>query len=111
MNDDAKMQYAANVFAALVSDTDARLRRGLALRKAMHEALARGEDPQGYRPKWLKATSLLLVKFIGDQAEKFDAEHPDDRVSVADILDLLHTTTGIFTSQVAEDGDEAEDRS
>lgn len=102
MTDDEKMDYAIKVFTTLLSDQQDRLERGAMLRQAMHDALARGEKPTGYRAKWLMQVSEGLVQYLIQAAEDFDASHPDDKVSVMDILDVLATVTAQFRARLED---------
>lgn len=96
MTDAEKMQYATSVFVAMVSEREDRLARGVRLREAMHEQIERGEKPTGYRADWLKQAALKLVRQLQQMASEFDKDHPDDKCSVADLLDVLATTQGLF---------------
>ncbi len=98
MTEAEKMDLTTSVFVALVSEKQDRLTKGLMLRQAMHDTIKRGEKPTGYRPEWLKARALELVKVMAAEAQKFDEAHPDDKCSVSDILDVLVTTAGLFKS-------------
>lgn len=96
MTDAEKIQYTTSVFVAMVSEREDRLARGVRMRNAMHEQIARGEKPTGYRPEWLKHSAIKLVQTLQQMASDFDKAHPDDKCSVADLLDVLATTKGLF---------------
>jgi hypothetical protein len=96
LTDTEKQEFATTAFTALATEKQDRLTNGLVLRQQMHDAIKRGERPPGYRPAWLKTQSLDLVRILTEIAQRFDAEHPDDRCSVSDIMDVLATTMGLF---------------
>lgn len=96
MTNSEMSEYATAVFEALVGENQDRLQRGLILRQAMHDSVKRGETPTGYRSPWIKAAAVGLAKHLGEVAKAFDAEHPQDKASVSDILDILATAEGLF---------------
>jgi hypothetical protein len=96
MTETEKMDFATEVFVALVTEKQDRLTKGLMLRQAMHDQIKRGETPSGYRPAWLKAQSLAVVKSLAEAAEAFDQGHPDDKASVSDLMDILATAMNLF---------------
>lgn len=96
MTEAEKIEYAASAFEALVGSQQDRLSRGTILRQRMHAALKRGERPEGYRPEWIRECALELVHTLQAMSEEFDLEHPDDKASVGDLLDVLATTTNLF---------------
>lgn len=96
MTDADKIEYAVAAFEALVGEKQDRLQRGVILRQAMHDAIKRGETPQGYRPLWIREGALELVRHCQHLAEQFDLNYPDDKASVSDLLDLLATAANLF---------------
>jgi hypothetical protein len=102
LTDAEKLDFATTVFTALVGETQDRIKRGLMLRQAMHDAISRGEAPRGYRPAWVVAQSQVLVRFLGQTAQDFNRAHPDDACSVSDLLDILMTTAGLFRRTVTD---------
>ena len=102
MTEAEQKDFTVAVFSALVGEKQDRLARGAILRQAMHDTLARGEEPKGYRPDWITEQSRGLVNFLVDAGEKFNLEHPDDQISVSDLLDVLATTAGLFRKKVRD---------
>lgn len=100
MNLQAKISYVQEVLGDLIGLKLERLSRGKTLRQVMHAAIARGEEPKGYRPDFIADTSHELVQFLLQRCEKFNMEHVDDMASVADILDVLSTTKKLFENGV-----------
>lgn len=92
----AKITYVQEVLGDLIGSKLERLSRGKTLRQVMHAAIARGEEPKGYRPDFITDTSRELAQFLLQRCERFNLEYVDDMASVADMLDILSTTKKLF---------------
>lgn len=79
----------SQVFINVHQGVDARLRRGAARRQALAQALARGESPEGPRIDWLRAAGSKVFDVLISEAQRFNAENPDDRISGQDLVDVL----------------------
>lgn len=96
MTDSEKIEFAVSVFMALSGENQDRLIRAKLDRDRMHAAIKRGEKPVGYRPEWIKASAIKLVDVLAEMAKAFDAEHPTDKATNGDLLDILSTTAALF---------------
>ncbi len=89
---DAQIDATVTTFINVIRHQERRLRNAAALRKVLGEALDRGEDPAHYRLEFLRTSVLRVNDALAECARQFDAEHPDDRCSAADFIDILATT-------------------
>ena len=64
----------------------------------MHQAVAEGKRPTGYRADWLRDSALRIVGVLGDIAAEFDEKHraDNDKCSLLDLLDLVCTANGML---------------
>ena len=76
-----------------------RLQAGAADRDRLASSLERGESPTGYRLDWHLQASKKLWGLLVEEARQFNAQHPGDRVSVADMLDVLASATARLTEK------------
>jgi hypothetical protein len=100
MTDQEKATFATTVFESMLTEKLDRLKHGAILRQTMFDTIQRGETPKGYRADWLRKQAAHLNSALGEIARKFDAEHPDDKCSVQDLLDILATTTDLYRTKV-----------
>jgi len=101
-----QIQETVGVFCRFANIRLAKLQHGAELRIEMHRSLQQGRRPGGYRADWLKKSSTTLMAVLGKIAEEFDKEHPDDKASLADLMDITATTMGMLKK---ENGDDDED--
>jgi len=57
----------------------------------MAKELAVGTNPTGPRAEWLRDTSRELNLTLQKCAEEFAKDNPDDLISIADMVDAIHT--------------------
>jgi len=88
--DDAS-KNATRILYRFVTDKDSRLQYGSKLRAEMHEAIKRGEEPQGYRIEWIKSCVKDIFQLLGNKAAEFNVLYPQDRISNMDMHDVLVT--------------------
>jgi hypothetical protein len=93
------IEFAKKVFIALAREHETRMERGARLRKEMHEALQEGREAVGYRPDFIRDSAILIIQALGELAKEFDAEHPDDKCSGADLMDIIATVAGLLKGQ------------
>lgn len=105
MTKDAEIEFTRDVFVKLVTSGIEDMRRGLQLRKDMHESLKRGETPDGYRYQWIKISAQLVINLLHEIAIDFNTKHSGDQVSDFDLLDILATTDAAIQSRTEEDED------
>ena len=96
---DEQVTYSQMVLKTLAIDDQTRLRNGLKLRDEMHATLAKGQNPSGYRIEWINECMGLILETLRLCAEKFNAIHPEDKVSVLDFCDILMATHNTVKSK------------
>jgi len=70
---------------------NARIKNGNIRRARMAKELAVGTNPTGPRAEWLRDTSRELNLTLQKCAEEFAKDNPDDLISIADMVDAIHT--------------------
>lgn len=71
------------------------LDNGLKIRDEIRKKIEAGEEPDHYRVDWLRETALQCIGFIGETAKMFNSEHPNDKISQNDMLDVLITAANM----------------
>ncbi len=89
---EAQIEATVTTLVNVIRHQERRLRNAMAMRKTIGEALARGEDPVHYRLDFIRSSVLRVNDALAECARQFDEEHPDDRCSAADFIDILATT-------------------
>lgn len=69
-----------------------RLANASQLREFLRKQLEMGITPDHYRIDFLISGSQALNAALGVIADKFDHEHPMDKVTILDLIDILNTT-------------------
>ncbi len=70
----------------------ARLAHGARLREEMRAQIDAGKKPgPAYRVEWLRETAKEIVLLLARKGEEFNAAHPEDAISLGDVLDALAT--------------------
>lgn len=85
-------QEVVEVFHKITKQADIRLQRGLARRQEMYSQIKRGEAATGFRADFLRQATGDVLDCLAKIGEKFNDNHPDDKISVNDLLDILATT-------------------
>lgn len=111
LTEEEQIAYTQLVFRTVSVDDQARLKRGMQLREEMHAAMARGEDPEGYRVDWLKRTSDRIIKVLIGSSEEFNAIYADDKISLGDLSDVITAVVGRLGLHEDEPPSEVEDLS
>ena len=99
------IQKTIDTFVQLTSQHANRLKRGTKLREKMHNAVAEGKRPTGYRAEWLRASAIKIVEVLGEIAEEFDEKHAADwdKSSILDLMDILSTANGMLKHEAGLD--------
>jgi len=71
------------------------LRCGLPLQRQLDQGL----EPRGYRAEWLRAGAKVIVMLAVQHGDALGAEHPEDAVSLADLLNLLASARGMLIAK------------
>jgi hypothetical protein len=95
-------KFVADIYSSLLKNSKTRLLRGLKLRQEMHDAIERGERPTGYRPDFIRAGTVKLIKMLDELAGEFNRAHPEDQCSGSDLLDVLASTNGLLKRKLSE---------
>lgn len=82
---------ASRILLKFVTDRESKLKYGLQRRAEMFALIAKGEEPKGYRPEWLKSAVSAVIKVLLSKAQEFNAKYPQDCISSKDFLDVLAT--------------------
>ena len=91
---------ASEILFKVVTDQNVKLNYGSRQRTALKEMMDKGEKPNHYRMTWLKEARNDLIDSLQKIAEKFNKQFPHDACSVADLLDVLASTTHQFQTAV-----------
>lgn len=86
-----KIEFTQRVFTKVAIDDQTRIKNGMALREEMHRAIARGEEPKGYRVEWAVRSVQRVIKTLEACAEELRTLHADDAASTLDFADILTT--------------------
>lgn len=100
MTKEEKIDFAVQVMKKFAENQELKLARGARLRSELREAIKRGQAPKGYRADWLRDSGYQLLRVLSKIANKFDREHPDDRASVSDLMDILNTAQFLLKKQL-----------
>ncbi len=101
-----KGNAAASVLGTWFADERSRVRYGQAARSAMVKRLRGGMDAEGYRAAWISETARGLFAILKNHEDKFNDMYCWDRLSPADLLDVLATAHGMINGQVDTDADD-----
>ena len=88
---DSIMKAANQIIWTFVTDRKCRLENGARFRAEMVKTLNRGEVPTGYRVEWIADTTTALFALLSEKAREFNELHPQDAVSISDLMDVLTT--------------------
>lgn len=102
MDEQEQIEFAQAVLTKFVTVNAKRLRHGYRLRKQMHDAIERGEDPGDYRALWVKDGASRVIDLLQELAREFNAAHDDDRASAHDLADVLSTAMGVLKESVED---------
>jgi hypothetical protein len=69
--------------------TEWRLTYGSELRGSMHKQIKKGVEPDTYRWFWIKTEAKGLMPFLAEAAHRLNEDHPSDRASIDDMIDIL----------------------
>jgi len=98
-----------NAFAAAADEQKNRLEKAASDIDRLREQLAMGLEPTGYRAEWTRESALALVNVLQERCEVFDAQHPQDRASANDCLNVALTLVNMLLNtggmQLAQVGD------
>ena len=92
-------QEANQAFIRLHNGLQARLTRGLADRRRIVEALARGETPEGPRVDWIRNTAVAVMTLLGQKAHDYNQANPGDRCSCTDLEDCINYCLELMAGQ------------
>jgi hypothetical protein len=101
----AKIKLVLDVMHQVAQDQDRasrnqnRLKNGSRLRDLMHQQLAEGRIPEGYRYIWILDSTEIIWELLMDIARQFDNQHPDDQASTLDMLDILKRVEARFSKK------------
>lgn len=101
--DSSKVVFTVSILDQIVRSHKERLQRGVERRKEMFEAIKRGEDPSGPRPEWIKESALEVIELLKNQGAQFNADNPDDRASISDLLDVIATAQAMIKRSIKGD--------
>lgn len=87
--DTKRIETLKSQLIALIENYDNRTKKGLENRNAMVAKIKKGEIPTGYRYDFLQTSAYKVVDTLGELAQQFDDEHPDDRCTSVDFIDIL----------------------
>ena len=79
-----------------------KLMNGMLKRRAIKEALERGEKPTGYRVDWLHSSSQKVIETLRIVATEFNNDHKDDTASVHDLVDIVSYVMYTLTKKAEE---------
>ena len=101
--------YIVDVIVAVVeryqNTPEKRLARGDLIRKAMFEAIGKGEEFPHYRYQWFVQSIERVRTLMMLIAKDFNDSHPDDMVSGNDVLDVLQYCHGQLAKLYQEHAD------
>jgi len=84
-------RYACDLLRTLAGTHEAALKRGLMRRTEMVKAMEKGESVSGYRSDWISQSADRVLQVLRECAKTLHEEHPDDRASALDLIDILAT--------------------
>ena len=93
---DSESHLVAQTFVRFHEVMEEKLRRGSISRQALRSSLNRGEEPHGPRAEWIRAAAAQVLEVLGSQARDFNTKYVDDRISVADMADVLATVLNLL---------------
>lgn len=102
---DTEISEAVGVFVRYANLRQNRLEYGMKMRAEMHKALTEGKRPPGYRAHWIKENAAVLLSVLGEIAKDFDSQHPEDKCSLADLMDVTATCMGMLKKENGTDDD------
>jgi len=99
----AEINTISEIFVSLLTRNPARLANGSRLREEMHEQIKSGIKPEGYRPDWVRSSALRILQELVKLGQDFNENHPSDKASVNDLLDILNTVAGRIKKYLNDD--------
>lgn len=102
-----QINAAVQILTKARTDQQVKLRFGARKRHRMATALNGGViDKDDYRYQWIKQSRDLVIRTLGESAERFNEKYPFDCISVSDFLDVLNSAILAIRSQQEESAKE-----
>lgn len=76
----------------IVTDDGVKLAWGRLKRRELKDQLENGVKVDGYRVEWLRETKNKIVDVLIDATVAFNMRYRHDKISLADLVDVLATT-------------------
>jgi len=92
MEPDPEIQFTMRTLARVLKHERQRLETGYALREHIHQQLSVGQEPEHYRVEWLRDAVSKVIDTLMTIGSDFNRDHPDDKASTADLVDILSST-------------------
>lgn len=100
-----EIQQISDIFCSLLNNQEARLARGAKMRQEMHEQIARGVKPSGYRADWVRSSAFRLIKELQNLGIEFNETHTNDQCSIGDMIDVVTTALGHLKKRAGSEED------
>lgn len=102
MTPEQEIQFSVETLTEVMRHEHRRRATGFALRNHLHKQLEVGNEPNHYRMEWLRDGVKIVIGELRFMSDRFNREHPDDKVSVGDMLDVLTSSIRTLAGKAGE---------
>lgn len=99
MEHEQEIEATQHAFSQVIRRERQRLANGFKMRDYLAEQLASGVYPDHYRITWIEDGVTSVINHLRDLAIRFDEEHPNDKVSAHDFVDVLRSAIGTLATR------------
>ncbi len=69
------------------------------MREQLFRALEEGLEPDHYRIEWIRQSVNQVFDVLQTIALQFNDQHPDDKCSAQDLMDILNSAVATITAK------------
>lgn len=102
MTPEDEIKKVQEILSLVHTQKMSKLMNGMLKRRAIKDAVERGETPTGYRVEWLHESSQRVFALLRDIAIEFNNKHKDDTASAHDLVDIVQYVLYTLTKKVDE---------
>ena len=103
MDVEAEIEFVKSTFSRVLAHEKHRMAIGMAIRNHMHEQLKLGVEIDHYRMEWLHSSISRVIDLLEQIGSEFNKEHPEDKCSSADLLDIASSVTNTIQNYIGRD--------
>jgi hypothetical protein len=100
-----EIESSVETLTAILRHEHRRAATGATMRTHLHKQIELGNDPEHYRMDWLRESVLEIMEHLQIIADNFNRTHDNDKASIGDMLDILHSTAKNIRTKTGYSGD------